>query len=646
MSISRILRNSLVFLLVICMVVGFVPGSALAAKEKVQYVSIGDSMATGFTLGNGYNSTGHNGFNEVCTKAYPYLVAKHYGWDLTQLASGGMRAEDLHYALEVGNADAYPGDAWTQKMLDNNWNGKEGVAVIQDAVAKADVISLALGNANLGIYLMHMLNSIDSDEYAYANLENAVNLIGADGELKATIYDIYDAMVAYLSAKIPKELAEIMANRIAYVATSFMYNYTGSLNAIFDRNPDVEVMVVGMMNNLSGCEVEITYNGETSTLDFAEILDLLVNPLNLYLAALPTVMQVRGEYAEANLYYAELDRVDCVGTSFKADFEENKEFYLSYFVPDITKYYFPTFGLDKDIITWQEVYDYLQKGDNAFKSAANAEAKILAANLYLMLQDMILDVMGQKLVVNLDELQKMELPKEKLLNVSEVIKHVLASRFDFSKELKLADLPELKSVLEGSMLVKGIMNYYGCAGLASGMFAHPSAAGHAAMKDMIVSSFDAKYTTKEETIVKIGKLLDRAYNDPMVQAAIAEASSGKIAVKDTFKYVALGDGTAVASGYPELLNKKLVAKAAELDITNVAFKNLSKEGNTVTETMANLPAEVADANLITLGFSQAEMLGSALANAFNEDAKPADWIGLLGEDGAPYVEKALSAVRE
>ena len=174
MTISRVWRTALAVVLVICMAIGFVPVSAFAASEKLNYVSIGDSMATGFTLGNGYNSTGHNGFNEVCTKAYPYLVAKHYGWDLTQLASGGMRAEDLHYALEVGNADAYPGDAWTQKMLDNNWNGKEGVAVIQDAVAKADVISLALGNANLGIYLMHMLNSIDSDEYAYADRKSVV----------------------------------------------------------------------------------------------------------------------------------------------------------------------------------------------------------------------------------------------------------------------------------------------------------------------------------------------------------------------------------------------------------------------------------------------------------------------------------------
>ena len=645
MTISRVWRTALAVVLVICMAIGFVPVSAFAASEKLNYVSIGDSMSNGFALGNGYGSTNHDGFNEICTKAYPYLVAEHYGWNLTQLATSGLRSEDLHYILEAGQPDAYPADDYTNDLLSHRWkgtwNGKDAAGVFQDAVKNADVISLALGNANFGVYLMSMLGELDSDTYAYATLDNAVKLLSLEGDLKDLVYDLYDELVAYLSLRLPKKLAETIADRVAYVATSYMYNVTGSLNAIAALNPDVEIVMVGMMNNMSGCEMEITYQGKTNMLDFAEMLDLLINPLNLYLAGMPTYLQTKEAYADVAFYYAELDRIECLGTTFKDDFDNDRAFYLSRFVPDLTSLYFPIFGLDENTITWQNVYDYLQKG-----SSAVSEDKIVAVELYLMLQELVLNSMEQKPSADLDALSAMNVPESAILSVGEVTKYAIASQFDLSKALTLDDLPVLKEILSNNGTVIGLMSYYGRSGLADGMSSHPTAKTHVDMKNMIVSSYDAKYTAQEETIIKVGKLLDKAYNDPNVQAAIAKASSGKVRVENSFKYVALGDGTAAASGYPELLKEKLAAEAAAINVRNVEFKNLAKAGNTVAKTMANLPADVADANLITLGFSQAEMLGSALAGAINGQTVEADWIGLLGEEAMPYVDKALGMVRE
>ena len=645
MSISRVWRTALSMMLVICMVIGFVPVSAFAVSEKLNYVSIGDSMSNGFALGNGYNSTGHEGFNEICTKAYPYLVAEHYGWNLTQLSTSGMRAEDLHYILEAGQPDAYPADDYTKNLLNSRWkgewDGKDAAGVFQSAVKNADVISLSLGNANFGVYVMDMLNDLESDDYANATLDNALKMLSIEGEMRDVVYKIYDEVVAYLSARLPKKVAELMANRIAYVATSYMYNVTGSLNAIAALNPDVEIVMVGMMNNMSGCEMELTYQGKTSKIDFAEVLDLLINPLNLYLAGMPTFLQTRENYANVDFYYAELDRIECLGTTFKDDFENDRVFYLSRFVPELSAIYFPIFGLDENTITWQNVYDYLQKG-----SSAVSEDKIVAVELYLMLQELMLNSMDKKPSINIDALSEADIPISAMFSIDEAAKYAIASQFDLSKALTLDDLPVLKEILSNNGVVIGMMSYYGRTGLANGISSHPSAKTHADMKNMIVSSYDAKYTAQEETIIKVGKLLDKAYNDPNVQAAIAKASSGKVRIENSFKYVALGDGTAAASGYPELLKDKLAAEAAAINVTNVEFKNLAKAGNTVAKTMANLPADVADANLITLGFSQAEMLGNALVGAFNGETVETDWIGLLGEEAMPYVDKALEAVHE
>ena len=121
------------------------------------------------------------------------------------------------------------------------------------------------------------------------------------------------------------------------------------------------------------------------------------------------------------------------------------------------------------------------------------------------------------------------------------------------------------------------------------------------------------------------------------------ATHADLVIDYDFKYVALGDGSAVADGYAEALAETLNAEAAENGIKKgITFVNEAKAGNTVAAEAANLSAEVADADLITLGFSQAEMMGQALKTMINQEK--VDWAALLGEEAVPYVEQALEKV--
>ena len=96
-------------LLCLCLAVGLLPAGALAAP--VSYVALGDSITTGYGLGEG-------------EKAFPQLLAEANGLDLTDLAEDGLTGAELSAALQ------------TDKEL-------------QQAVAGADIITVTIGGNDL-----------------------------------------------------------------------------------------------------------------------------------------------------------------------------------------------------------------------------------------------------------------------------------------------------------------------------------------------------------------------------------------------------------------------------------------------------------------------------------------------------------------
>ena len=106
-------------------------GIAVFAQQQktTYYVSLGDSMTNGLGMLSGYDAHGSTGYMEIASDAYPaQFSAWMAGYDgpispgqstytgtkgtvkLTQLATSGMRAEDLHYILTYGQPGAYAGD--------------------------------------------------------------------------------------------------------------------------------------------------------------------------------------------------------------------------------------------------------------------------------------------------------------------------------------------------------------------------------------------------------------------------------------------------------------------------------------------------------------------------------------------------------
>jgi hypothetical protein len=136
----------------------------------------------------------------------------------------------------------------------------------------------------------------------------------------------------------------------------------------------------------------------------------------------------------------------------------------------------------------------------------------------------------------------------------------------------------------------------------------------------------------EEAIIVVGNKLVELLNQMMDYATHGEVLAGL-----NLKYVALGDGS---NDFAAVLADLLKGKAP----ANFEFVNAAKPGATAADVAANLPADVADANVITLGFSQTEIIGKALSVFLNGET--IDWAELMGEEAVPYVEQALAYVYE
>ena len=287
-------------------------------KDKIHYVSIGDSMSNGYCF-DGYIQgdipagefiQGNGGYGEG---AYPNLFAEWLENEYkvpvkhTQLAVSAMRAEDLLYFL--GGRER-PNDGWTNQV--NNYSGEQDDEKLKDYfitnVTNADIITLGIGNASFGAYLLHRVTDCIGlfgatlDEEERVTIEDA--LVGLDDKQKAVVLEVYDELMAELMAYLPENLEdyglknmEDIAGLVAYTVAGFLINYVGVIDRIVELNPDVEIVLVGLMNTTYG--MQVTVDGLDEPVEIGDFMDVVFDALNAYVSAYPTYLQLRDQTVKA-----------------------------------------------------------------------------------------------------------------------------------------------------------------------------------------------------------------------------------------------------------------------------------------------------------------------------------------------------------
>ena len=628
----------------------------IPAGKTVRYVSLGDSMTNGLGL-PGYKN---GGYLEVAPDAYPAQVAEHYGWELTQLATSGMRAEDLHYILMYGEEGGYPGDPWMEKeLLDNGrWSDVEEVAAtFKTAVAQADVITSAVGNANFSVFMTGMINAILSGDdegmdYSFATKENG--LAGLDPQITDLVMQIHDNVMDYLVEIVPEEMAKKLGDAVIFTAASYMRNYNRALDRIVELNPDVEIVLYGLFNTESGFEMDIVYNGVTRHISLADLREMLVQPINTYLAGWGTLKQGRPGYENVKIYYAEAEPVKTLSPTYKEIYKNDESVIRDRFVTDIVETIFPMVEMKLVDITLDDVKAYeaaVEEGIPAFLAyEQQSEGKAMSVAVYLALEGAILNSLDESVFIDLDELKELsdgtldedsfsglmsnvtaELQQLVMENATEKMDEIYAAlpEADDATVARIALLyattESVQAAFENDEMTIALLSLYGHTALGSGMSSHPDQIGHDQMTEAVIEAYTGEHSPTDAAIDKVFKTMKMLKT--LRDAPDGPGKHGEYVIYEDSYYLAIDELYVDDTSYADKV-------AAEL---GVPYKKMA----------ALDEAEVAKADLITVRYNNEPMVGQMIKDAKNyKKVQPKDWTAYVGEEGATFVQSALAKVEE
>lgn len=667
-------KRFLAFVLVLCLVVGLCPAFFAAENTQKKYVSLGDSMANGYGL-TGYGNV--NGYLEESPDAYPTKIADHFGWDLThQLAMSAMRAEDLHYILEYGRENAYPGDDYTRREFTNgrfarDCGGVQAAAdMYQGAVADADIITLGAGNANFGVFLLgritNALGVLGGNPAADAWIDFEDAIAECDEPTKAFLRQIRATVAEKLYASVPEESHEIVApieNAISYAVVSFMMSYAGSVDRIVELNPDAEIMIVGLMNTFSG--MDLSYEGEIIPLD--DIVGEVVEAVNIYLSTQPVILQMMGKYPQAKFYYAESPNVDVIVNTYASQINNPDSVLRERVLTEVQGMIWPMLNS-----TSPGAYVNITRADvEAYEAAMNSnptnvvaiskylkenESKLMSVTVYLAFEKAIVEasklesldanalmtLMGGLGTVFNGMQEKVEAHMQenidsKKMGIAMSVAIYMRDTDRVADIYKYIALPDgMSYVLESDPTIMSLLNLFGRMLIGNGIGCHPSAKGHDQLSAAIIDAYENGQTAQDASSQKLAVAIEK------ILAALEKygpQDSNAYEVNDESYYVALGDRSA--------LPYECVDYVEQFALENkLSYKNLAQSGLLIQnagQVLESNYADIAKADLITVGFSNTTLLQNAMASAFNQTEY--DWSALVTEQGAMYVEGMMQSIK-
>lgn len=620
-KLSRMWHSGMAFVLAVCMAVGLCPSVAFAQEDTttIKYVSIGDSMANGYCFkgyeqGNGVeNIKFFDGVGVYGTDAYPlqfeeWLEGQGYGVDHTKLAVSAMRAEDLNYLL---GGREMPEDGWFSQV--NNYTEVQDTAKLSQyftkAVTDADIITLGIGNASFGAYMLHRVTdalgvfgaSLDDDEKV--NLEMA--LTGLEPEQKAVAVQIYNELKAEMAKYIPAELmtqfnVNEVCDIIAYTATGFIMNYKGALERIVELNPDCEIILVGLMNTTYG--MTVTMEGMDS-IPIGDIMGGVFGTLNTYVAGLPTVMQTAGEWKDAKFYYVEenaplfisqqfADLKDANwGTVDRLSGEIVRDRNIDAYNGSLRKMIGMAFGFGDSLpeIDLDDVKEYeLNHPDWALKdegygfTGGEDDLKNLSIAIYLGIEEAVAE-----------STDTMEIPLLGLVKIAGDLSSVFTGLDDMNPQDPTSS-PEsihekLTEYLTSTPELKGMCKIYALFKVGNGMSVHPTPAGHDKIAAKVIAAYSSNHTAKDEVINRVEIALDELYK--LIE------QYGPEVLDEAYKY-------AEEQGYVEAVNTAVAELKTELEnktneyinttkpAVEAAIKELENESAALYEELVALKAEL------------------------------------------------------
>lgn len=342
--------------IVLCVVMLFaltVPAFAASGKnyyDYENYMCVGDSIAAGCGLARDGKPTNFDQNAEDYTKvysndyiylgydfaaapnAYHSLVANELGANLLQCARSGLRAVELRYMLD-GTYNDYDKDCiWGNTYFDTDGNGfttadldaLNAYVKYSDKIKQADLISINVGSNDVFSFALNVVLrelTKDTSNPALNAIKEYLEKTGNIGAAFGKLIDAYQSM-----GKIA-DLTSALTTTMNKAYMQFTVNYAAVIERIYEINPDITIVGVGVYNPFDGFRLSADSN-----LDLSGI-------------ASPVVAAINAHIASYKLKYSNFCYADVVGTqTYPMSYDDH--YFWEYFSlkvhPDIEGYQFMT----------------------------------------------------------------------------------------------------------------------------------------------------------------------------------------------------------------------------------------------------------------------------------------------------------------
>ena len=748
-NLKKMLRSGIAIAMALCLVIGFVPTVAFAAEssETIKYVSLGDSMTNGYGM-PGYD---HNGYLHNVPNTYPELLAETYGWEHIPLAISGMRAEDLQFVLEFpcddenaiavvertpemdgytaskygvnyrelwwtevhstkwydtfNSSDFYGWDSMKQTRFNDTYyntmaqNGKgygpgvENISrMFQESIADADVISLAVGNANFGVFtrslIVNAMAMMGGNAGGNMWLDIDRILVQCDAKTASIIRQASGTIMDSLkSFGLDAETANAMTDAATYAVASYLVSYDRVIKLIMEYNPDVEIIIMGLMNTMKG--MQVMYEGQV--IDLGQLMGAAIDLLNAYLCGVPASFQDAGSYPDAAFYFASASEVNMWVEEYETVASDWSKYPVirDRFILKACDTIFPMVKNGSWTPVWINRIDveafeaaekagyaafaqYVQK--NARKAASVATYKAFEnaiVKTYSMdppdvsvMMDMengmdavfdgVMNAYGVKTeervaqywsdMVEAVVLPQMDNEDATLQDALAYVEQDAQLQDELVEICKVMATPDaLYEALIADDVVCDMLSLLARLEIGDGIGCHPSTEGHATIAAAVIKAYGDGHTAAQATEEILTEFMmtamqlafehgediyhyaaDNGYLDSALKATY-------IPGEDSW-YTALGDATAVSSSYVDKLAGKL----------EIGYTNLASADQTIVNAHAVVEANeevIAKSDLVTIGFSNIAFLNAALQGNDNMD-----WAKYIGEENVHYVDETMATL--
>lgn len=469
---------------------------------------------------------------------YRFRVAANY---INYYSDSANTNTDIDLQKDWGDYNASMSDVDALKIVAKYY---------QDAVAEADVLTLAVGNGNFGVFAFGRIQEAIGfggypDETMIYDIEDAIR--ECDPAVQKYLLDLIDELKVVLKENgievddgDPNNTStmEAMANTVLYCAVSYVLNYAGTLEAILEVNPDAEIVILGLMNTFQD-------SGDVEGISLYDLLEALLTPMNVYMAALPTVMQAAGNttYNGAKLYYAEAEYIESIAHVYDETIGDEDSVVRERFIESIV-------GNSGEGLPWQllnslglvtiGLSDIKAYESNNIQTILTNSSKTTSIVVYKGLEDAILASKDAPISVE-SVLTLTNLNFDSVLAAYEANVTAAVAAIDDSKmneifaavagasngylsadQVKqmynsnndthnvvttvtgictaLVTPDALSAALTADETISGLLNLYATCIIGNGVGGHPSESGHETLFEAVKNAYANKYTVKDETI--------------------------------------------------------------------------------------------------------------------------------------------------